>query len=233
MWSTWAGEQPSRSAYAFDGYQWLLDGAAIAGATGQSYTPTVANIGHQLSCKVTVTYALVGTTASATSAAVTVADLTPPVLTVPGPIVVNATSPAGATVSYTATATDTVDPSPVVSCTPASGSTFPIGTTTVNCTATDASGNIARKSFTVHVKGVSEQLADLGTAVVGVGPGKSLADKIAEAQADVAANDIDDACGVLGAFVHEVKAQTGKKITLAEAASLTADAARIESVLGC
>jgi streptogramin lyase len=69
-WSDWAGQQPSIDAFDFDGYQWLLDGSAIAGQTGQSYTPTAADIGHQLSCKVTVTYTLFPTTTSATSAAV-------------------------------------------------------------------------------------------------------------------------------------------------------------------
>ena len=76
-WSDWAGEQPSVSASSYDGYQWLLDGSAIAGASSQSYTPTGANVGHALSCRVTVTYTLFPTTVSATSAAVTV--LTQPI----------------------------------------------------------------------------------------------------------------------------------------------------------
>jgi hypothetical protein len=38
-----------------------------------------------------------------------------------------------------------------VTCTPASGSTFPIGTTTVNCEATDAAGNVGTALFTVTV----------------------------------------------------------------------------------
>lgn len=37
VWSTWAGQQPSHSAFGYDGYQWLLDGSPIAGATGQSF----------------------------------------------------------------------------------------------------------------------------------------------------------------------------------------------------
>ena len=40
LWSSWAGQQPSRSAFGFDGYQWRLDGSPIAGATAQSYMPT-------------------------------------------------------------------------------------------------------------------------------------------------------------------------------------------------
>ena len=53
VWSSWAGQQPSRSAYGFDGYRWLLDGSPIAGASGTSYTPSAADAGHLLSCQVT------------------------------------------------------------------------------------------------------------------------------------------------------------------------------------
>lgn len=79
------------------------------------------------------------------------ADTTPPVLTVPANITTEATSPAGAVVTYTATATDNADPAPTVSCSPASGGTFALGTTTVSCTATDASGNSSTGSFLVSV----------------------------------------------------------------------------------
>ncbi len=79
-------------------------------------------------------------------------DTTAPVLAgVPGKLTA-VTSGAGATVSWPApTATDDTDPSPVVACAPASGGLFPVGTTTVTCTATDASGNAASASFDVIV----------------------------------------------------------------------------------
>ena len=65
-------------------------------------------------------------------------DSTPPELTVPAlPVIVDATSPAGAVVTYSVSATDVVDPAPTVACTPPSGTTFAIGNTTVTCTATD------------------------------------------------------------------------------------------------
>jgi hypothetical protein len=82
---------------------------------------------------------------------VAVVDTTPPSLTLPSDITAQATGPGGAAVSYTATATDLVNGSVPVNCTPPSGSTFPVGTTTVSCSATDAHGNTATSSFTVTV----------------------------------------------------------------------------------
>lgn len=79
-------------------------------------------------------------------------DTIPPVLTMPADITAEATSPAGAVVSYPLpTVTDDADPAPAVSCSPVSGSTFPLGVTTVTCTATDASGNSSNGTFKVNV----------------------------------------------------------------------------------
>ncbi len=88
----------------------------------------------------------------AASFTVTVRDTTPPVLTLPAPIVTEATSASGATVSYAASATDIVDLAVAPACTLASGSTFPVAVTTVTCTATDKAGNTSKGTFTVTVK---------------------------------------------------------------------------------
>jgi uncharacterized delta-60 repeat protein len=80
-----------------------------------------------------------------------VGDTAPPTLRLPESVTSKATSLAGATVAFVVTASDNMDPNPVVICTPPSGSTFPIGTTTVTCTATDAAGNTSSGSFTVDV----------------------------------------------------------------------------------
>ena len=93
------------------------------------------------------------------------ADTTPPTLIVPVGVAADATSASGAVVVFDVSATDTVDPAPIVTCTPASGALFPIGETTVTCTATDASGNVATASFVVHVRGAAEQLTLLRTQV--------------------------------------------------------------------
>ena len=71
-------------------------------------------------------------------------------ITCPSNITVRATSPAGAVVNYIVTASGGCPPITVIG-NPPSGSTFPIGTTTVNCTATDGCGQQANCSFTVTV----------------------------------------------------------------------------------
>ena len=82
---------------------------------------------------------------------VTVADQTSPVLTVPGDVTAPTTGPSGTAIEFQATATDAISQPVTVSCSPPSGSTFAIGTTTVTCTATDGAGNRSTGSFTVTV----------------------------------------------------------------------------------
>ena len=82
---------------------------------------------------------------------VTVENRGAPVLTVPGDLTVEATSMWGTAVSYDVSVADNDDPSPSVSCWPPRGSWLGLGDTTVNCNASDASGNRAFASFVVHV----------------------------------------------------------------------------------
>ncbi len=77
-------------------------------------------------------------------------DENPPVVTVPDDIVVEAETEEGAVVTFEASVTDAEDPSPTVECDPPSGSTFPIGETTVTCTGRDGS-NTTTETFTVTV----------------------------------------------------------------------------------
>ena len=89
---------------------------------------------------------------------ITVEDTTAPELSLPADIVTNATTPGGAVVTFLGTAFDLVSGSVGVTCNPASGSTFPAGTTTVLCSASDGSGNDAAGEFTVTVNQGNEPL---------------------------------------------------------------------------
>jgi hypothetical protein len=104
-----------------------------------------------VACEATDAHGNTGTT----TLPVTVEDTTAPALTLPANMTVAATSGSGATVSYSASASDVVDGAVPVSCAPPSGSTFPIGTTTVTCSATDAAENTSSGSFTVTVERVA------------------------------------------------------------------------------
>lgn len=92
------------------------------------------------------------TTDAPVSFTITVRDTTAPQLTLPANIQVEADSPSGKVVTYSASASDAVAGSPAVTCAPVSGSTFPVGTTPVNCSASDPPAtNTANGSFTVTV----------------------------------------------------------------------------------
>ena len=86
----------------------------------------------------------------------TVADQTAPVISCPSNIEVflPANSPdTSMAVTYpAATATDNCSSSPTVTYSHASGSVFPVGTTTVTATATDAAGNHSECTFTITVR---------------------------------------------------------------------------------
>lgn len=98
---------------------------------------------------VTCTAAVGPTTCSFT---VTVQDTQPPTITCPANVTVgNDPGQCRAVVNYPPPTANDNCPGVTAECSPASGSFFPVGTTTVTCTATDAPGNTATCSFTVTV----------------------------------------------------------------------------------
>ena len=102
-------------------------------------------------------------------------DVTAPVLSGAGDQTAEATGPAGAVVAFgTPTATDNLDAFVGVACAPVSGSVFPLGTTTVQCSAQDAAGNASHVSFTVTVRDTTRPtlalpgaIADIATSPAG------------------------------------------------------------------
>ena len=80
-----------------------------------------------------------------------VVDTTPPALALPMNMFEDATNSGGSAVLFSASALDVVDGDVAVSCAPPSGSIFPLGTTTVSCTASDSRSNTATGTFDVTI----------------------------------------------------------------------------------
>ena len=123
-----------------------------------------------------------------------------------------------------------------VTSSPANGSTFTIGDTIVSSTAVDAAGNQAVCAFTVHVSGAAEQINNLIALVQSMGlpsgAANSLIVKLEGAAGALDRANLEAARGNFGALLNEVNAQTGKKLTPAQAELLIAEARRIRVVLG-
>jgi outer membrane lipase/esterase len=82
---------------------------------------------------------------------------------------------------------------------------------------------------TVPAALLQQLLAD----VTSVGPGKSLANKVSQAQTNYAPPDIEATCGVLRGFKNQVRAQAGKKLTDTQATKFSSDASAITEAIGC
>lgn len=89
----------------------------------------------------------------ATETVTAVVDTTGPAIDPVDDILVQVAAGASdATVDWTVPTASDPSGAGAVSCTPASGSTFPLGDTPVSCTAADALGNTSTSSFTVGVR---------------------------------------------------------------------------------
>ena len=149
-----AGAVVPYSASASDSIDALLgiDVAVSCTKNGQpvpaSSTTTLFGYGTTtITCQSTDSH---GNTAT-TSFTIVVVDTVAPAVTVPANATLQATSAAGAIFTFSASALDNVDGALTAGCTPSSGAAFPVGTTTVTCSATDRSGNTGSQTFTVTV----------------------------------------------------------------------------------
>jgi len=102
----------------------------------------------------TVSNVVCGTASSLSPFAIVEPRNPPPVFSnVPGPLTAFATSATGAKVTYALPkAVDAVDGVRPVACAPASGAQFPLGKTTVTCTASDKHRNTSTATFIVWVQ---------------------------------------------------------------------------------
>jgi hypothetical protein len=114
-------------------------------------------------------------------------------------------------------------------CEPASGSVFPIGSTSVNCLASDAAGNSSSHSFSVSVIGAREQIENLIADIKDLGLKNGTANPLIN-QLKAALENEDNACKKVSDFINMV---AKKDLDPVIAEELTLEATRIMGALGC
>ena len=151
-------------------------------------------------------------------------DTQPPRLIYPARTVSPCVSPDGAPVSFSVAAVDDCDTNVTVQCAPPSGSVFPVGTTTVICTATDAAGNESRQAFPVVVAGGCGANECVRLVVPGdltfpcAGPGGAVAEFTASGTNHCAGTNVAVTCvppsgTLLPVGLHQVICTTGERVS--------------------
>jgi DNA-binding beta-propeller fold protein YncE len=144
------GSASTAGSGTINSYSWA-EGATPLG-TGAMLTVNLPVGTHTITLTVTDT----GGGSDTDDVVITVQDTLAPDITCPDDVVVNLPMNSNSTsmvVNYPAvTATDSCSSSVTVNSTPASGSVFPVGATTVNATADDGAGHTSNCSFTVTVQ---------------------------------------------------------------------------------
>jgi len=171
---------------------------------------------------------------------VTVIDNTAPVISCPASITLEPTCPSGAIATYTAPVGTDNCPGATTARTAglASGSVFPIGTTTVTHTVTDASGNTASCSFTVTVLTPQAVIQNLITSVSNsslTGTQKNgLLAKLNAALNAINGGQQNVACNKLSEFVNSVQGLISHgDISAAQGNAWISSANHVRNTIGC
>ena len=171
---------------------------------------------------------------------VTIVDTTGPTVSVPSTVTVPATGATGAVVTFAASATDLVSGPQAVVCTPASGSRFPIGQTTVTCRASDAAGNVGIGSFLLRVLGPVDLLTGLRNDVASATPplttrlANDLTGKLNDAIVKLGQTKTADACKKVHEFMTKVdKERAMRTIPAPIADAWLTRATQIRTLMGC
>jgi hypothetical protein len=173
---------------------------------------------------------------------VTVIDNTPPVISCPASITLEPTCPSGAIGNYTPPVGTDNCAGATTSRTAglASGAVFPIGTTTVTYTVTDAAGNSSSCSFTVTVKTAAQTVQDMMAAAQALQPPLSgtqvqgLNSKLQAALDAINQGKTNVACNKLSDFISQVTAYINNgTLTSAQGTPLITSASHVRNTIGC
>ena len=135
----------------------------------------------------------------------------PPVVTTSGDVTIEATSPDGAAAAFTATAIDAAGGSATVTCSPESGSVFPIGTTTVTCSSRDRYGNVGSSVLTVTVRDTTAPvISGAAPSAAALWPANHAMMPITLGVSASDAVDAEPVCSVAGVSSNEPVSGTGQ-----------------------
>jgi CSLREA domain-containing protein len=208
--------------------QVLANVQAACGATNASFTVKVTDSG--------------GGSATATLAVTVIKEGQAPTIVCPanqvGVTNINApTTPIQ--VTWTAPVVSDNCTGATASCTPQSGSLFPLGVTTVTCKATDQAGNISTCSFTVTVRQPRAAITNLNARVQTYVPpltqaqANQLRGHLELANTRVEQGQIAQACTHMQNFVNQVNAFTPSPLSATQAQDLISYANKIRNALNC
>jgi uncharacterized repeat protein (TIGR01451 family) len=171
---------------------------------------------------------------------ITVNDTENPTISCPASQTLEPTCPSGAVATWTPPVGTDNCPGAVTTRTgPAPGSVFPIGTTTVTYSVTDAHGNgPVSCSFTITVKTVTQTIEDLKTRVnnSSLSPSNKggLVSKLQSAEDALAAGHTNTACQKLADFINSTQNLINHgDISAAEGNAWISTAANIRNTIGC
>jgi CSLREA domain-containing protein len=215
-----------------------LGGRVTITSGSNSSTLLISNV--QASDAGTYSVETTGTCGTATQSASLTLDSTPPSITCPANVTVEATCPSGAIATYTAPVGTDNCPGVTTSRTAgqASGSVFPIGSSTVTYTATDASGNSTSCSFTVTVLTpqavIQNLIASVSASSLNGTQKNGLLSKLNAALSAINNGQTNVACNKLSEFINSVGSLVSHgDITAAQGQSWIDSANHVRNTIGC
>jgi hypothetical protein len=204
-----------------------------------TYDPPIGGVFPLGTTEVTITAVDDSGNIAETTVGVEVEDTTPPSITAPADLTIQTVDPDGVALTDAdlglPDVSDICDAAPQV--THDGPGIFPIGTTVVTWTATDASGNVSTDQQTVTVELIAagspfDQLREMILAYVDSGDidrrmQRSLIKKVDNAERQYDRGKVRPAKNMLGALANHIEAQAGKKISPEAAEALLAKIAEI------